>query len=169
MLHWPKRIGADATTIRVTGSGPSVAGGCGKTDGMLDHPCGSASETPAWPTRCSLPPSSISAARRASVFIALSTTAARVEVRAPPWGEREVPYGNDSQEFRTCLCRLCDKTVEPSVELCEQRLQVERRVEHRDAGAVFRARPFLAWPVAVELDPVPVRVAQIDRLADAVV
>src|SRR5438105_5901728 len=94
---------------------------------------------------------------------------ADVEIRARPWGEREVPYRNVNQEFRTCLCRLCDESVAPSIELGEQRLQVERRIEHRDAVAVFGARPLLARPVTVELDPVLVRVAEIDRLADAVV
>src|ERR687897_746396 len=52
--------------------------------------------------------------------------------------------------------------------LREQRVQVERGTEHGD-GAVAGARPLLLRPVAVELDPVPVRVGEIDRLTDAVV
>src|SRR5437773_264672 len=129
-LHWPKRIGADATTMRVTGSPSFVAGG--RTSGMLDQPCGRTSVTPACPTRCwPSPPSIASAARRTSAFTALSTAAACVEVRARPWGEREVPYRNAIEKFRASLSRLCDESEEPSVDLREQRLQVEGRVVHR--------------------------------------
>ena len=52
--------------------------------------------------------------------------------------------------------------------LGQERLHVERPRHHRDL-AVRVARPFLAWAVAVELDAVSVRVAQVERLADAVV
>src|SRR5437773_10097641 len=113
-LHWPKRIDADATTMRVTGSPSFVAGG--RTSGMLDQPCGRTSVTPACPTRCwPSPPTRASAARRASAFIVLFTAAAGAEVRAPPWGEREVPYRNAIEEFRACLSRLCDESEEPSI------------------------------------------------------
>ena len=50
----------------------------------------------------------------------------------------------------------------------EQRVEIERRAEHRD-GAVVPTRPLLLGPVAVELDAVLVRIAEVDRLADAVV
>src|SRR4051812_21076029 len=49
----------------------------------------------------------------------------------------------------------------------EKRAQVERDADHRDAVTV--SRPLLARPVAVELDAVAVEVAQVDRLADAVI
>src|SRR6476646_5774323 len=55
------------------------------------------------------------------------------------------------------------------VELREQRPQVERCVEHRDAVTVLGSRPFLLRAVAVQLDAVLVRVAEIDRFAHAVV
>ena len=51
----------------------------------------------------------------------------------------------------------------------EQRLDVERAREHPDALARGRGRPRVARAVRVELDPVPVRVGQVDRLRDAVV
>ena len=44
-----------------------------------------------------------------------------------------------------------------------------RRVNIATPSPSARSRPLLARPVAVELDAVPVRVAQVDRLADAVV
>jgi hypothetical protein len=50
-------------------------------------------------------------------------------------------------------------------ELAEQALDVERPGAH----PVDVALPALAWPVPVDLDPVVVGVAEVDRLADEVV
>jgi hypothetical protein len=52
--------------------------------------------------------------------------------------------------------------------LGEERVEVQRTGDHRNA-TVGRARPLRLGAVAVELDPVLVRVAQVDRLADTVV
>ena len=52
--------------------------------------------------------------------------------------------------------------------LAEQALEVEPPREHRQP-ALGRAGPRRLGPVPVELDPVLVRVAQVERLADAVV
>src|SRR5436305_2910191 len=51
----------------------------------------------------------------------------------------------------------------------QQRVEVDGRVVHLNALAVRRARPLLLGTVAVELDAVPVRVTQVDRLRDAMV
>src|SRR4029077_18589810 len=51
----------------------------------------------------------------------------------------------------------------------EPRLNIERRAEHRNALAVLRAGPLFARAVPVQLDPVPIRVTEVDRLADAVI
>src|SRR3990172_3297155 len=50
----------------------------------------------------------------------------------------------------------------------EERVQVERSVRHRHA-AVRRAGPFGPIAIAVDLDAVPVRIAEVDGLTDAVV
>ena len=55
-----------------------------------------------------------------------------------------------------CVAKLVDQTVE-----------VERQGCHLQA--VTRTRPLLTRAVAVDLDPVPIRVRQIERLADQVV
>ena len=57
---------------------------------------------------------------------------------------------------------------QPSGQAVEQVLQIKPLRGHGER-AVGVARPFLLRAVAVELDAVPVRIAQIERLADAVV
>ncbi len=52
--------------------------------------------------------------------------------------------------------------------LGQQRAEVEGRVEHGEVPVRVQ-RPLLARPVAVELDAVVVRIAQVDGLADSVV
>src|SRR5918996_1570547 len=52
--------------------------------------------------------------------------------------------------------------------LVQQRAEVERPREHPDRAVGCR-RPLVPRPVAVQLDAVAVRVAEVDRLADAVV
>jgi hypothetical protein len=53
--------------------------------------------------------------------------------------------------------------------LRHQVLEVERSRRHVHAVAVAGARPLLARSVGVDLDPQPVRVAEVERLRDAVV
>src|SRR6266542_870721 len=56
-----------------------------------------------------------------------------------------------------------------SARLREQALDVEREGDHGDAPTFLRTRPFLLRAVAIELDAILVGIAEIDRLADAVV
>jgi hypothetical protein len=66
------------------------------------------------------------------------------------------------------LARLADRLL--SLDEPDQVRHVERLGEHPDAVAgVARRGPVLDRPVAVELDPVPVGVVEVDRLGDAVV
>src|SRR5438105_7482521 len=56
------------------------------------------------------------------------------------------------------------------LELSQEPVEIECTREHDDVTVVaLRARPLCLGPVSVQLDPVVVRIAQVDRLADAVV
>jgi hypothetical protein len=72
----------------------------------------------------------------------------------------------DTQGLRAA--DAADRFAGDLARLRQQRLEVERRVVHRDLP-VLGARPLLTWAVAVELDPISIRVAQVDRLADSVI
>src|SRR5579872_983481 len=65
-------------------------------------------------------------------------------------------------------CRRAARTSDWS--FLKELVQVERAREHGDVVALaFRPRPLFARTVAVQLDPVVVRIAKADRLAHAVV
>lgn len=84
--------------------------------------------------------------------------------------------GSQTASMRWPTGRICGFVVGPgvdragsgSVEFREQVLQIQRVRDHLDL-AVGGARPLVAGLVPVEFDAVPVRIAQVDGFADAVV
>src|SRR4051794_32074605 len=65
-------------------------------------------------------------------------------------------------------CRGPPPECDLALQLRQQIVQVERMGEHLQL-AVGRLRPFVLWPVPVQLDAVVIRVAQVKRFRDAVV
>jgi hypothetical protein len=81
----------------------------------------------------------------------------------PPLGNRKADY---APLIRPTICG--NSSALRLVQLRQQIAQIERIGEHPQA-AVLALRPHLLGPVPIKLDAVVVGVAQVERLADAVV